>query len=409
MKSLVVIASHPIQYYAPWFRYIHQNTDLQLEIIYLWNTIENAYHDREFGRSVSWDVDLLSGYPSRFVENRSTDPGTYHWGGLRNPKLFQEVMHLRPSAVLMTTLFNQSSFEFLLRHFTALGRSVPLLFRGDSHLLAQQKSPLSFKSTAKRILFSRFQAVLPVGKANQDYFSHFGVPQERLFMAPHAIDSSRFLVTASNAESEARAWRNQLGIADDCFVFLFVGKLIPKKRPDQLLEAFQKLVRDLPSEEQSKVALIYCGTGELESSLRSSSKGNPQIHYLGFQNQQRMPAVYCLGNMLVLPSEGHSETWGLCVNEAMTLGRPAIVSSHVGCQQDLILDGETGYHFPAGNVEALAKSLMASCKNQALCKKMGANAQEHIKTYSYQSATQGLLDAVEVVCDQRIGRGWLFR
>ena len=56
-----------------------------------------------------------------------------------------------------------------------------------------------------------------------------------------------------------------------------------------------------------------------------------------------MPAVYNIGDILVLPSI--SETWGLVVNEAFAAGKPVIVSNKVGCAIDLVKDGENGFYF----------------------------------------------------------------
>ncbi len=59
--------------------------------------------------------------------------------------------------------------------------------------------------------------------------------------------------------------------------------------------------------------------------------------------------------MFVLPSR--HEPWGLVVNEAMNAGRAVMVSDDVGCQQDLVREGETGAVFPVGDVAALAAAI----------------------------------------------------
>lgn len=400
MKRLVIIASHPIQYYAPWFRFLHQQKDLQVEVLYLWNTIAAEYKDKDFDRSLLWDVDLLEGYSSRFIQNRSPNPGTHYWGGLDNPTLLKEVVQLRPTVVLMTTLFNKSPLHFALRWNRTLA---PLLFRGDSHLIGQEFNVASPKALFKRLLFSRLNAVLPVGKANSDYFSAHGVSQNKQFFVPHAIDSARFLVAKPTAEIEAAAWRSRLGISKDAFVFLFVGKYIQKKRPDLLLAAYKEFISRLSLEEHQRVALIFCGSGEMEAELKSKASSLPGVHFLGFQNQQIMPTVYCLANLLVLPSQGPSETWGLCVNEAMTLGRPALVSSHVGCQRDLVEDKITGLVFRARDVLALAKELEWSYHNQSNVIQFSVSAEKRIQGYNYEAATYGLQLALQQTTSLRNG------
>ena len=211
-------------------------------------------------------------------------------------------------------------------------------------------------------------------------------------------------------------------------VFLFAGKLEEKKQPGQLLEAF--LAADLP-----KATLLFVGSGELESALKEKAKGishgwkkintdifsagDPtgkssshqetencqlttddsahRVVFLEFQNQSRMPAVYGTGDVLVLPSKGRYETWGLAVNEAACCGLPAIVSSHVGCGPDLIENGATGWVFEAGDIVALQRALETAAANHERLAAMGAALRQRVmRDYSYANATEALLARVKL-------------
>ena len=105
-----------------------------------------------------------------------------------------------------------------------------------------------------------------------------------------------------------------------------------------------------------------------------------------------MPQTYAVADVFVLPS--FSETWGLAVNEAMCMSRGAIVSDHVGCARDLVIPGKTGLTFPAGDVLALSQALRAAFQDPVRLKSWGDRAAEHIRSYSYEHATAGLLDAL---------------
>ncbi len=388
---LAIVVSHPIQYYAPWFRHLAQQPDLEVRVFHLWDFGVTAQVDRGFGQTVQWDIPLLDGYPSEFVPNVSRDPGTHHFRGLDNPELVPRLLAWKPDAIL---LFGYAYLSHLRVILSRRLHSVPLLFRGDSHDLARPPGwRTRFSRLARKLLFRRFAGVLAVGRANEDYFRNCGVPEARIHRVPHCVDNARFQAAAPEALGEAVAWRRELGIPGDALVYLFVGKLEAKKRPLDLLAAFKRLGSN-PGKADSQAVLLYVGSGEEEDQLRNEAGSTlgKTVFLAPFQNQSAMAKVYAAGDVLVLPSCSESETWGLAVNEAMNLGRPAIVSSQVGCGPDLIREGETGWTFPAGDVGALAgilgKAHAAGREGLAI---LGARAREQLAGYSYEAATDRLL------------------
>ena len=70
---------------------------------------------------------------------------------------------------------------------------------------------------------------------------------------------------------------------------------------------------------------------------------------MDFQNQSEMPKVYHSCDVLVLPSQGPGETWGLAVNEAMASGKAVLVSDKCGCYPDLVQDNINGFVFKSND------------------------------------------------------------
>ncbi|MDJ0652839.1 MAG: glycosyltransferase family 4 protein [Xanthomonadales bacterium] len=381
MTRLAIIATHPIQYYSPWFRHM-ADSGLDLKVFYLWDFGVAERRDREFDRTLRWDVDLLSGYDSQLLENRSPRPGTAHFFGFDNPECLEAVLEFSPDAVL----FMAYRYWGLLLLIRALhSRGIPLLFRGDSHRLVDRHSWRS--KTARRFIaaiFRQFAGCLYVGRANREYFTYHGVTDDRLFFSPHAVDNDRFLGARDGASERAARWRRELQIPDDAVLLLFAGKLTRKKRPTDLLAAFRGLDR-------RQCYLLFVGSGELEQELKRESADH--VRFLPFQNQTDMPAVYAMADLFVLPSFGRSETWGLAVNEAMCLGVPVVVSDHVGCHLDLVQGRGTGWVFPAGDRLRLAETLKQAIDDGSLRQKSGTRASRLIRQYGYPQATQGLVEA----------------
>lgn len=385
---LAIVATHPIQYNAPWFRLLAQRDDLDLRVFYLWDFGVAHRMDRGFQQALSWDIPLLDGYDSEFIPNVSRRPGTHHLLGLRNPSLVRRVAEYRPDAVLVFGYNFAALYEFLARWPR---RAAPLLFRGDSHRLVRDSGwRAAVRGLVTSRVLRRFDACLYVGLANQRYFVDHGVDPKRLFFAPHSVDNARFTVARGTADRAATEWRDELGIPQHHRVVLFCGKLEPKKRPGDLLDAFIAL-------EPERATLLFVGAGVLEDDLRRRAQGRSQVVFAAFQNQQRMPTVYAMADLLVLPSFGRGETWGLVVNEAMCLGCPVIVSTHVGCAEDLVTDGVTGLVFPAGDRAALVEALRRALADDRMRRTWGEAASARVKRYSYAEATAGLLDALQFV------------
>ncbi len=397
-KRLAVVLSHPTQYFSPWFQYITAHTDIKLKVFYLWDFgIENRL-DRNFGHALKWDIPLLQDYEFEFITNISTDPGTHHFFGLNNPGLVGAMRMWNPDAILMFGYNFLSHIKVLLSWSL---RKIPILQRGDSHDLARAPGLKSkINRFLRSILFKRFAAFLSVGKSNADYLRNSAVPDGRIHFVPHCIDNKRFLSAHESAELEASAFREELSIASDARVILFAGKFENKKRPLDLLVAFQQL----PKNWRSPV-LLFVGAGQLEAELKKLAGLDigKTIFFSPFQNQTQMPKVYALSTVLVLPSFGDGETWGLAINEVMNLGRPAIVSSHVGCGPDLIENEVTGWIFPAGNIDELATILQRVVEmSSAELGKMGDAALKRVQCYSYQHASKALVEILDSVLQRKI-------
>ncbi len=344
IRRLAFVVSHPIQYYAPLHRRLAAQPDLAVKVFFTWHGGKQAVHDPGFGQRVAWDIPLTEGYEHETVPNTARDPGTHHFWGLRNPELAARLLAWQPDAVHVTG-YAYASHLRIMRWLPRHG--IPVLFRGDSHLLDGRSGWRWWLArTILRRVYSWPAAFLHVGQANRAYYRACGVPDARLFPCPHSIEVDRFAQPHEVLEAQARAWRQELGLAATTRVLLFVGKFEPKKCPLELMDA----CATWPAGDWR---LLLVGDGELGDGVRRRAAAQPErFQVLPFQNQSRMPLVYRLGDVFVLPS-AYQETWGLAVNEALACGRPALVSDRVGCAADVIQPGRNGAVFPTGDFTAL--------------------------------------------------------
>jgi glycosyltransferase involved in cell wall biosynthesis len=388
---LAIVATHPIQYQSPWFKEIASSKLFELKVFFLWDFGVEQRLDPTFGRVIAWDVPLLEGFDYEFVPNVSRDKGTHSFWGLNNPDLYRRVKEWSADAVLLLAYRYRSVFEYLLKHRSS---DAPLIFRGDSHRLFAQRTLLyRLKRLCIQSIFNSFSSCLYVGSVNKDYFIEHGVEEERLFFAPHAVERERFRLDDESRDngSGALKFRNELGIPKEHRVALFVGKFEAKKAPLDLVDAF--IEADLEN-----VTLVFVGDGALRGALVRRVDGHKHIRVVSFKNQKQMPDIYRSADVLILPSVGSGETWGLVVNEAMQCGLAVICSNGVGAGYDLLKPGENGFVFNRGEIADLAQCLVKIFSNSETLSSCKQKSLEIIKEYSFEAATQGLYKAcLEVV------------
>lgn len=386
---LAIVATHPIQYYSPWFAHLARLCDL--EVLYAHRQTAEGQAAAGFTAPFDWDVPLLDGYAHRFLPNRSKRPGLSHFDGCDTPEVGDIVGRGRFDAVV-TLGWNRKSY--LQAAAGARLAGVPLLVRVDSQL---QTPRAAGKRLLKRAVYSCLLPwaahYLSPGQRSDAYLRHYGVAADRIHRLAHMVDTERFAngAQAARASGAADRLRARHGVARGDFVFLFAGKLIPLKQPLLLLEAYRRLTTLEP-----KTHLWIVGDGPLRAELAALAASTERVSLLGFVNQAQLPEVYAASDCLVLPSS--EETWGLVVNEAFACGVPAIVSEHAGCASDLI-GPDTGWSVAPVDVPTLAR-VMAVAHECATSLNRRALAEKTVAG-SYAIGAAQLLDAVYEVRRRR--------
>ena len=201
-------------------------------------------------------------------------------------------------------------------------------------------------------------ALVGIGRAaEEDYQRRF--PNIPHFNIPYHCD-----LTAFSAEGRGNAGNGPL-------TFFFCGQMIRRKGVDLLLRSFDRLVAN-----GLDVQLLLVGReAELPEFLASvSADARGRIRYEGFQAPERLPEFFTRADIFVLPSR--HDGWGVVVNQAVGAGLPIITSDAVGAGFDLVEHGVNGVRVPAGDADALYRSMLALAKDPDIARRWGEQSRK---------------------------------
>ena len=387
----------PIPHFVPLFRLLAADRRIEFTVIFASTGGVNPA-DVGHAEPTKWDVDLLSGYRSVFVNRAQSNPVE---GGDRSGFLMYRDLDVVPMLMKgqyeVLWLFSYSYLTHLLAAATQLGRRRPLLFQTDQTLIPTERP--AWKDVVKAVVLPRMLKRvygLYVGAESRKWMEHYGVAKDRLYFAPYCTADTAFPSDPVAARPNHEA-RSQFNIRDDSGpVILMVARLIPKKNPLLLLKAFQIVRGD------TRCNLLLVGSGELEERLRRyvREEAVPDVIFAGFVNRSQIARVYAAADIFVLPSASR-ETWGTVVNEAMQSALPVIVSDQVGCAPDLVRPGDNGFIVANDSVEALAGALRVLVENEPLRREFGQKSLALIQPWSHSVAATGVLAAIRAAVGTR--------
>ncbi|MGB8522234.1 MAG: glycosyltransferase family 4 protein [Candidatus Acidiferrales bacterium] len=392
---VLFVATHPVQYESPLLRLLARDPRLEILMAYCSLQGAEAEFDRDFGVEVKWDVPLLEGYPWVVVKNRSWRTGLGSFFGLFNPEIWGLIRRGQFDAVVLFTGYAYSTFWMAI--LAAKLSGVAILFGTDATSM-QPRDARRWKLPIKRFLLPRIfrladVAILP-SEAGRQFILSMGIPDSRIVLTPFVVDNTWWRERAS--EVDRGAVRREWGVPKDALVVLFCAKMQPWKRPGDVLNAFAKA-------NVEGAYLVFAGDGPVRAGLEATAKSlgiAERTRFLGFVNQTGLPSVYRSADLFVLPSEYDPCPAVVC--EAMLCGCPVVLSDEIRGRFDLVKNGETGFIFPCGNVEELARVLANTLGDRARLAELSRRAVERMETWSPRENVETTVLAIELA---RSGRG----
>jgi D-inositol-3-phosphate glycosyltransferase len=222
----------------------------------------------------------------------------------------------------------------------------------------------------------------------------YNADPDRIAVIPPGVDTRHFL------PMPRRAARDHIGIPQDTWAIVFVGRIERLKGIDTLIRAIALLAHECPDwVTKMCVAIIGGDTATDENAELARLKAMCQelglgdlITFLGARDQDQLRYYYNAATFVVMPSR--YESFGMVALEAMACGRP-VIASEVGGLAHLVRHGETGFHVPENDHVALASTISRLLQDASLRERLGRQAAEWAQDFAWPNVAERLLAVFE--------------
>ena len=274
----------------------------------------------------------------------------------------------------------------IVHMFHTLGEMKNRIARSE----AEREGP--YRVQGEKQVLARADRIIAATPAEQTQLQFlYKANRRKITIIPPGVDTSHFYPIPTD---EAREY---IGVDPDRKLVLFVGRIEPLKGLDTLIKAMscQRTVS------LGDVSLMIIGGDPHVSSQEMSAEmtriqqlcdelsTGRMVAFLGKRAQETLPYYYSAADVLVMPS--HYESFGMVALEAMACGTP-VIASQVGGLAFLVKDGETGYHVPDQDPEALCEKLLILLGDPHPRETMGLCAAEYAKDYAWASVAAQMIE-----------------
>lgn len=210
-------------------------------------------------------------------------------------------------------------------------------------------------------LYRRTAAVFAVSRQIETRCRDVGIPPERIFWIPGAVDLSRF-----TADTDPGPIRDEFKLGD-APVVVSVARLATNRGHELLLSGFRLLVRRLP-----RARLLLVGKGETRARLErlvADLELGSHVIFTGYRDAD-LPSVLAAADCFALMAAGSDESCRAAL-EAMAAGRP-VIARRVGALPETVVHGETGLLIDDDCPESVAGALETILDDPARRRAMGS-------------------------------------
>jgi D-inositol-3-phosphate glycosyltransferase len=222
---------------------------------------------------------------------------------------------------------------------------------------------------------------------------------DRVVTVPPGVDLDVF------SPGSTAAARRAVGVPEDAYLLLFVGRIQPLKAPDVLVRAAARMLELRPSLRDRLVVAVVggpSGSGLAQprhlQALAERLGVSDVVRFVDPVPQEDLPDWYRAADVTVVPS--YSESFGLVAIESQATGTP-VVAAAVGGLQTAVADGTSGLLVAGHDPDDYARVLADLLGNDLLRRSLARGAVAHAAKFGWGATAAGMLDVYADVLTER--------
>lgn len=300
-----------------------------------------------------------------------------------SPSIVGHLLRFKPHLIFASAFSIWTVLALLLKPLA--GWRIAIIYDGSSPNTDFRDS--GFRSFARRVIARFTDAFIANSKAGKAYLREtLGVEEEKIFNRIYLVPDAKALL-----QGLEKIQPIDLKLLRP--IFLYVGRLTPRKGLKPLLEACALL----KNQGYCDYTLLIVGDGEQREELEIFVKNrdlSEQVTWAGWVEYGRLGAYFRQADVFVFPT--YEDVWGMVVPEALVLGKP-ILCSKGAAAAELLVEGENGYIFDPNNPEELAESMRRFIDTPDLIASMGRKSELLIAQCTPQTAAHSFFEVISFV------------
>jgi len=222
-----------------------------------------------------------------------------------------------------------------------------------------------------RLMFINSDYVLTLSQQSKTEVVNLGVPKKKVSVFTYWVNQNIF------RQLDKRSVRRSLGISKEKFICLFVGRLVPEKGVNELLESVKI--------SNNNITFLVIGDGPMKDDVTGVARVYKNLIFVGRVDNEKLFEYYNASNLLIVPSI-HEEGFGRVILESLSCGLPVIATNRGGIREYLSKKIGVLIDITPLNIKVNVEKLM---ENPKALNKMSANARAYAnKHFNRKNVTQ---------------------